>query len=127
MAAGPLWDQTELYTPDEFGALPNEIVLDTSNCSSRPVLPCDCGLSATTEGFLNSNTQLWLCTYGNPAAYVAFTDDGCASRIRYGAAPSPDAGYVPCLRSAYASLRWACASSGTHFVMSHTVPPLGPQ
>ena len=76
-------------------------------------------------GFIGTDTQLWQCTYGNPMAYVAFTDSGCASRIRYGTSPMPDANYVSCLTSAYASRRWDCASTGTHFVMSQTVRPLG--
>jgi hypothetical protein len=121
----PLWEGTGIYASDEFAALPNEIALDTSDCSSRPSLPCTCGTSGTTEGFLGIDTQLWQCTYGNPVAYVAFTDGGCASRIRYGASPAPDANYVSCLTSAYASRRWDCVSSGTHFVMGHTQRPLG--
>jgi hypothetical protein len=61
----------------------------------------------------------------NPEAFVAFTDQGCASQIRYGALPVPDAGYAACLTSAYANLRWSCATTGTHFVMLHTARPLG--
>ena len=124
-ALTPLWVETQIYARDEFAALPNEIVLDTSDCSMRPSQSCSCGTSGTTEGFLGADIQLWPCTYFNPVAYVAFTDGGCASRVRYGASPAPDASYASCLKSVYASRRWDCASSGTHFVMSHTVGPLG--
>jgi hypothetical protein len=86
---------------------------------------CHCGSSGTTEGLLSIDAQLWQCTYDNPEAFVTFTDQGCASQIRYGPLPAPDAGYAACLTSAYASLRWSCATTGTHFVMFHTARPLG--
>jgi hypothetical protein len=126
-AVMPLWEQTALYTPETFAALPHSIDLDASDCAERPVIPCVCGDDGATEGFLGEDESLWHCTYSNPEAYVAFTDAGCATQIRYAGEFAPAAGYSACLQAAYASRRWACASDATHLVMSRTSPPLRPK
>ncbi|MDP9150934.1 MAG: hypothetical protein M3O36_13470 [Myxococcota bacterium] len=128
-AFGPLWTfQAPLYEPADFDALPNEIVLNTTDCSARPLTMCDCSLGnpVTTEGLLNGDMTLWEATYGGPEAYIAFTDDGCAARIRYGNEAPATADFASKLMAVYGGRRWGCASSGTHFLMFHTVRANGP-
>ena len=120
-----LWVQYALYSPAEFAALPHEIDLDASDCSSRPSAPCDCGSGETTEGWLGGQAiSLMHCTYGNPFTYFAFDDDGCVSQIRYRGTPTTS-DFASCLQNALAGVRWACASSGTHSVDRRVVAPLG--
>ena len=121
----PIWQQYRLYTPAEFAALPNEIVLDTSDCASRSSAPCSCLPGEPTESWILSHLALTQCTYGNPETYLAFNDAGCVSRVRYGNESAPTADFESCLRSALASRRWDCASSGTHVLDAQTVRPLG--
>jgi hypothetical protein len=120
-----LWVQYALYSPAEFAALPHEIDLDISDCSSRTTIPCECGPGETTEGWLDSQVlSLTQCTYGNPFTYFAFDDDGCVSQIRYSGTPTTS-NFGSCLQNALATVRWACASSGTHFIDRRVVAPLG--
>jgi hypothetical protein len=120
-----LWAQYPLYSPEEFAALPNEIDLDASDCLSRPQAECNCGSGEPTEGWLDTQvSSLTLCTYYNPATYFAFDDDGCVSQIRYKGKPGTS-DFESCLQNALAGLRWACTSSGTHFVDRWVDPPLG--
>jgi hypothetical protein len=130
-AAGPLWTfQGEIYERAAFDALAHEIVLDASDCPARPATACHCGGGGdfgTTEDILNYDGSLWEATYGNPQAYVVFTDDGCAARVRYGDERPATADYASKLAAVYAGRRWTCATSGTHFVMFHTIRPVGPQ
>jgi hypothetical protein len=120
-----VWVQYGLYTPGEFAKLPYDIDLDASDCTSRPAIPCDCALGQPTEGWLSTQVdQLSNCTYGNPVTFFAFTDDGCVDRIRYGGAPA-SADFASCMQGALANLRWACASSGTHFIDRDVVLPVG--
>jgi hypothetical protein len=119
------WIEYRLYTPAAFAALPHEIDFDTSDCASRTVLPCGCDPQQPTEGWFSTQVDsLSNCTYGNPVTFFAFTDDGCVSRIRYGNG-SPSADFATCLQRALATLRWACATSGTHFVDQDVVLPVG--
>ena len=128
--AGLLWTfQGRIYEPAGFDSLPHEIVLDASDCVARGETVCECPGGAdvaTTEAFLNNDASLWVATYGNPQAYVAFTDDGCAARVRYGDETPATADYASKLMAAYAGRRWSCATSGTHLVMFHTMQIVGP-
>ncbi|HEY4013327.1 MAG TPA: hypothetical protein VGM06_08315 [Polyangiaceae bacterium] len=129
-AIGPLWTwHAPVYEPSDFAALPNEVLLDASDCASRPVTACHCTIEdeAEVEGLLNSDSTLWEATYGNPTAFVAFTDEGCAAEVRFGNETPATPDFAAGLTAIYAARRWDCASSGTHFVMIHTVRPIGAQ
>jgi hypothetical protein len=105
------------YDPGAMPPLPNETRLDTSDCGSRPVVPCACFPGEPRESAIERNGTISACQITNPIVFVTFDDTGCPVRAQYDNSIRSSPTFATCLTGALSGLRFDCASSATRVVL----------
>jgi hypothetical protein len=105
------------YDPGAIPPLPQDRLLDTSDCASRPVIPCECFPDETAEDAIERNVLINHCQMVNPIVFVAFDDSGCPARAAYDGKPLTMPNFESCLNDALSKVRFDCATRSTRVVL----------
>jgi hypothetical protein len=113
----PRWiREAAFYDPGGVPPLPKDRALDTSDCASRPVIPCACRAGETAEHAIERDRTISRCQITNPNVFLTFDDSGCPARAQYDDTILIG-DFESCLTDALSEVRFDCASSATRVVL----------
>lgn len=108
---------TYVYDPGAIPPLPDDRVLDTSDCAARPVVPCGCFAGEPSESAIERNGTISRCQIVNPVVFVTFDDAGCPARAQWEGSVHMSPDFGTCLTDALSGLRFDCATKATRVVL----------